>query len=231
MTDEISSKSAIARPAPRLFVFELATFAAIFWADWAGYVPLSKTPFLFVAAWIFMVVRGVTWRSVGLRLPANWSLLLVAGVVAGVGVFLLEFFGTQQLIFRATGQYPDLHEFDGLVGNIELLGILLAANLVLAAFGEEMVWRGYALPRVASVLGGGAASWVVALLFVNAGFGLAHLYQGFPGVIEATIGGVLYGAVYLLAKRNLIVPMAAHFTSNTIDFTLMYLGLYPGVGS
>lgn len=231
MTEETSPDSKSARPAPRLFALELAVFAAIFWADWAGYVPLSKTPFLLVAAWIFMVARGVTWRSVGLRLPANWSLLLVAGVVAGIGVFLLEFFGTQQIIFRATGQYPDLHEFDDLVGNIELLGILLAANLVLAAFGEEMVWRGYALPRVADLLGGGAASWVVALLFVNVGFGLAHLYQGFPGVIEATIGGVLYGAVYLLAGRNLIVPMAAHFTSNTIDFTLMYLGLYPGVGS
>lgn len=231
MTEETSTGSAIARPAPRLFILELAAFAAIFWADWAGYIPLSKTPFLLIAAWIFMAVRGVTWRASGLTAPPNWKLLLVAGVAAGIGSFLLEFFGTQQLLLRLTGEYPDLHEFDALVGNIKLLAIILAANLVLAAFGEEMVWRGYALPRVASLLGGGVVAWIAALVLVNAGFGLAHLYQGLPGVIEATVGGVVFGVLYLLAGRNLIVPMAAHFTSNSIDFTLMYLGLYPGVGS
>jgi hypothetical protein len=46
------------KAAPRLFLIEFATFAVIFWADWAGYIPLSKTPVLFAAAWLFMFARG-----------------------------------------------------------------------------------------------------------------------------------------------------------------------------
>lgn len=216
---------------PRLFIFEFAAFAAIFWADWAGYIPLSKTPFLFVAAWIFMAIRRVTWASVGLRFPAHSGRLVLIGLASGVLYFLIEFFGTQQLLFQLTGELPDLHEFDDVVGNFKLFLIYIGLNFVLAGLGEELVWRGYALPRVAALFGGNWAAWFAAFVLVNAAFGLAHTYQGLPGVIEAAIGGALYGLVYLATGRNLIAPMVCHFTSNSIDFTFIYLGLYPGVGA
>lgn len=219
------------RASPRLFILEFAAFAAIFWADWAGYIPLSKTPVLFVAAWIFMAMRGVTWASVGFSAPAHAGRLALIGLACGVAYFLIEFFGTQQLLLRLTGELPDLHEFDDVVGNLELFLIYICLNFVLAALGEELVWRGYALPRVAALFGGGRAAWVGALILVNVGFGLAHTYQGLPGVVEAAVGGIFYGAIYLATGRNLIAPMVTHFTSNTIDFTVMYLGLYPGVGA
>lgn len=218
------------RPAPRLFVVELAVFAAIFWADWAGYIPLSKTIELFVAAWIFLALRGVKWKTLGFTAPENWRTLVVIGVLGGVAYWLIEFFGTQQLLLRLTGELPDLHTFDDVVGNFKLFLVYIGLNFVLAALGEELVWRGYALPRVAVLLGGGRFSWIASLLIVNVAFGLAHLYQGVPGVIEAAVGGVFYGLVYLATGRNLIAPMVCHFVSNSIDFTMMYLGLYPGVG-
>lgn len=227
MTDSLFSRGR----APRLFAFEFATFAAIFWADWAGYIPLSKTPELLVAAWLFMAARSVAWTSVGFAAPKNWRTLAMIGLAAGVGYFLIEFFGTQQLLVKLTGEYPNLHEFDDIVGNLKLLAIYLGLNFVLAALGEELVWRGYALPRVASLLGGGWMAWAAALALVNVGFGLAHAYQGLSGVVEATLGGVAYGALYLATGRNLIAPIVAHCTSNSIDFTVMYLGLYPGVGA
>ena len=59
---------------------------------------------------------------------------------------------------------------------------------------------------------------------------LAHLYQGPSGVIQATVGGVLLGVRYVLTGRNLIAPVVAHGLGNSIDFTVMYLGRYPGVG-
>ena len=218
------------RPAPRVFVIELAVFAAIFWADWAGYIPLSKTIELFIAAWIFLALRGVKWKAVGFSAPKNWRTLAFVGLIAGVVYWLIEFFGTQQLLLSLTGELPDLHEFDDVVGDLKLLLIYIGLNFVLAALGEELVWRGYAMPRVAALFGGSGAAWVGALILVNVGFGLAHAYQGVPGVVEAGVGGVLYGIVYLATGRNLIAPMVCHFTSNSIDFTLMYLGLYPGVG-
>ena len=65
---------------------------------------------------------------------------------------------------------------------------------------------------------------------MNVAFGLAHLYQGPSGVIQATVGGVLLGILYVATGRNLVAPIIAHGLGNSIDFTVMYLGLYPGVG-
>jgi membrane protease YdiL (CAAX protease family) len=212
-----------------LFGAELATFVAIFvWDDW---VPVSKTPFLLAIAWLSLWLRGVTWRSLGFVAPPAWPRALALGAAAGAAMFALEFFVTQELLVALTGEYPDLHEFAELVGNLPLLLLLLAANFLLATLGEELVWRGFALSRVAEMLGESRAAWGVALVAVNVGFGLAHLYQGLTGVIETAFGGLLLGALYVAAKRNLVIPMAAHFTSNAIDFLVIYAGMYPGLGA
>jgi CAAX protease family protein len=215
---------------PGLLAIELVLIAALFWADEQGWIPLSKTPFLLIVAWGSMRLRGVGWRDIGLRLPLNWRWLAATGVAAGVAMWLLEFFFTMPMLQRVLGYWPDLSTFNDLVGSARLLLIYLALNWVLAAFGEEMVWRGYALPRVAQFFGDDARAWLLALLIVNLGFGLAHMYQGPSGMIQATVAGVILGLLYLATGRNLVVPVLAHGVSNSIDFTVMYLGWYPGVG-
>jgi len=213
---------------PGLLPLELASIAGIFWADAQGYVPLSKTPFLLAVAWGSMWLRGVRWRDVGLRLPPRPLRFAAIGVAAGVAMWLLEFNVTMPFLHRMLGIWPDLSVFDALVGSTRLLLIYLALNWALAAFGEEMTWRGYALPRIAQFCGSGVRAWLVALLIVNLAFGLAHLYQGPSGVVQATVAGVLLGLLYIATGRNLLVPILAHGVSNSIDFTMMYLGRYPG---
>jgi hypothetical protein len=220
----------VARARPGLLPLELALIAVIFWGDDAGYVPLSKTPFLLLVAWGSLRLRGLRWRDVGLRLPGRWPRVCAIGVAWGLGMWLLEFFVTMPTLRRVLGYWPDLTDFNDIVGNATLLAIYLALNWILAACGEEMVWRGYALPRAAEFLGSGMRAWVLALVLVNVAFGLAHLYQGPSGVIQATVGGVLLGVLYLVTGRNLLAPILAHGIGNSIDFTVMYLGLYPGVG-
>lgn len=183
-----------------------------------------------IAAWASIRLRGITWRAAGLLLPAHWRKLAAIGVAAGIAMWLLEFFVTMPLLRRMLGYWPDLTVFNDLVGSVKLLSIYLALNWVLAALGEEMVWRGWALPRVAQFCGSSLRAWIVALIVVNVAFGLAHLYQGPSGVIQATVGGVLLGILYIATGRNLIAPILAHGIGNSIDFTVMYLGHYPGVG-
>lgn len=214
---------------PGLLALEIALFAAIFY--WEEWIPLSKTPFLLAVAWGSMYLRGVRWRDVGLKLPPRWRRIAAIGVAAGILMWLLEFFVTMPLLHRLLGHWPDLSDFNGLVGNLPMLGIILALNWVLAAFGEEMVWRGYALPRFAQFFGSGAQAWTIAIVLVNLAFGLAHLYQGASGVIQATVAGVLLGVLYVTTGRNLLAPILAHGISNSIDFTVIYCGAYPGVGT
>lgn len=220
--------------APRklhLFPFEIALVALIFWADGAGLIPVSKTPFLFLVAWASLRLRGSGWRPVGLNFDRRWLALVGVGVAAGAAFWAFEFFVENPLLYRLTGRHPDLNVFKDLVGNVLLLAILVALNLILAAFGEEMVWRGYALTRVAGILGDTRAAWAASILAVNAVFGLAHLYQGESGIVQAAVQGVLLGLLYLATGRNLLAPIAAHFTANNCDFVTIYLGLHPGITS
>ena len=211
-----------------LLPFEIAAFALVFWADANGHVPLSKTPFLLLIAWLSLRLRGLTWRHVGLQLVPEWRRLIAIGCAAGVGFWLFEYFIENPLLHAVTGRYPDLSEFRDVVGNVPLLAILLGANIVLAGFGEEMVWRGYALSRVALTIGK-SAGWIAALLLVNVTFGLAHSYQGEAGATQAAVQGVLLGLLYLWSGRNLIAPICAHIVANTCDFLLLFTGLHVGL--
>ena len=136
---------------------------------------------------------------------------------------------SQPLLIRLTGKQPDLHDFADLRGNITLLLIYLALTWTLAAFGEEMVWRGYLMNRVADLVGGTRNAWIVSLILVHCAFGLAHLYQGITGIIDEGLAGLLLGVLYLTSRRNLSIPIVAHGVTDTIDMLLIFLGKYPGM--
>lgn len=58
-------------------------------------------------------------------------------MLAGIALELLAVFGTEPLIARITGTYPDLSDFRPPVGNPKLLLRLQIPNRLMAAFGEE----------------------------------------------------------------------------------------------
>ncbi len=136
-----------------LVVVDLLLVTAVFIADQHHLIFFSKTPYLLAIGWISMAVRGVGWRDLGFCGSPRWLVLLCAGVAAGVAMEALELFATQPLLVKLTGKYPDLSDFKNLVGNFKLLLILVAASWIVAALGEELVWRGYMLNRIADLFG------------------------------------------------------------------------------
>jgi len=135
---------------------------------------------------------------------------------------------TQPLVARLTGAEPDLHQLSGLAGNLPRLGLYLLFSWTLAAFGEELVWRGYVFNRLLGLLSGRRASYSLGLALTSVLFGLAHAYQGAPGIIVETVSGLILGAAYLGCDRNLAVPIAVHGVVDTIDVVLAYFGQLPG---
>jgi uncharacterized protein len=124
---------------------------------------------------------------------------------------------------------PDLSDFSGLVGNWKLTLFFVVLLWVLGALGEEIVYRGYLMNRVAGLFGNSRAGWIVSLVVISIVFGCAHLDQGAAGMSENIWDGLLLGALYLACGRNLAAPVIAHATTDTIDFVLIYLGKYPGM--
>jgi membrane protease YdiL (CAAX protease family) len=212
-----------------LITLELVLVAAVFVADEHHLIYFSKTPYLLALGWSSMALRGIRWRDLGFRFGPRWSVLLLAGLGAGIAIEALELFVTQPLLVKLTGKFPDLSNFRDVVGNLKLLLLLIVASWVIAALGEELVWRGYLMNRVANVFGRSVAGWAVTLVLVSAAFGLAHSYQDVTGIVENFIDGALLGGLYLVSGRNLVVPIVAHGITDSVDFLIIYSGHYPGM--
>ena len=160
---------------------------------------------------------------------SNWGRSLLFGLAAGVAYQFLSLYVLEPLIARFTGGLPDVSMFTPLIGNWGFLLLSLAVAWTLAAFGEEFVYRGYFMNRLALLAGGKSAAWVLALLVTSAVFGLGHLYQGTAGVITVGLNGFVFGVLYLVSRRNLWIPIVAHGAMNTVGFLLIFLGRYPGL--
>ena len=106
---------------------------------------------------------------------------------------------------------------------------MIALIWILAAFGEELVYRGYLMNRVADLGRGTRTAWIVSLLAISALFGFSHYQQGLTGIIEEGSDGLILGLMYLAYRRNLTIPIGAHGVCDTIDIALLFLGKYPGM--
>jgi CAAX protease family protein len=212
-----------------LVALEFAIVVALFVADFKHHVYFSKTPFLFVLGWISLRWRGLGWRDVGLGPPANCQRPIVIGVLCGVGMELLELFVTQPLLVKLTGKMPDFSDLGELHGNWKLTLLFVALSWTLAAFGEEMVYRGYLMNRVAGLFRNPKVAWSISLVVVSFMFGLGHIDQGVTGQVENMIDGLLLGVIFLATGCNLWAAIIAHGVTDTVDILLMYLGKYPGV--
>lgn len=211
-------------------VFEAIAFAVVFLAGTFEYLPISHTPYLLLLGWVMLLVRGKRWRDVGFTWPEHAASALALGAAAGVALSVHELIVLEPLVRSITGSSPDLSLFKQLKGNLEATLLFIALSWLLAAFGEELVWRGYAMNRVAELAGSTTAAWIMSTLVVNILFGLAHDYQDISGIAITAIGGMTYAILYLLAGRNLAVPIMAHGMQNTCDFLFMYRGgIIPGI--
>ena len=208
---------------------ELVVAILILVGGLVGIIPFSSTPFLLLFGWLMMWLRGVGWRNLGLRRPSSWWSTLVLGVAVGVGYQYFSLYVLEPLIARLTGNLPDVSQFAPLIGNKFFLFLSLIVSWTLAGFGEELVFRGYLMNRVADLVGSNRSGWLISLIVVSILFGITHLYQGISGIIVITLHGLLLGALYLATGRNLWVPIIAHGLNDTVGFILIYLGKYPGL--
>jgi membrane protease YdiL (CAAX protease family) len=167
----------------------------------------------------------------GLGWFRSWPTTLALGVLAGVGMEVADLFGTQPLLAGIFHEMPNLSAFDRVQGNIQWLAGSLALTWTLFAFGEELVFRGYLMNRVAGLFTSPRIGWTVALVLANLVFGFAHFQQGPTGIADNFLDGVTLGAIYLACGRRLAVPIVAHGITDTLDFLLIFFHRYPGMYS
>ena len=177
-----------------------------------------------LGVWFILWSRGDGPSSIGLGRPASWprTILLALGVmfVAAVVAQLAQ----QLAAPLSDGQAPDFSRFDRIRGNPGVLVGTLLSVWFNSAFGEEVIWRGFLLTRLAHVLGGSRGAVWGGVAISSVLFGLLHLYQGLPGVIATGMVGLVF-SVFFIWKRNLWALIIAHGLMHLMSFTAVYFGL------
>jgi membrane protease YdiL (CAAX protease family) len=169
--------------------------------------------------------RGGGWRALGLRRPRPlWRALLLAaaGLVAGelaAGAVVSLLYPPLHL--APPGVPPFLARMRGNLG--AYLYWMIPVTWGSAAFGEEMLFRGFALDRLDQLFGGRAA-WAAAAV-QGLLFGAAHAYLGASGAIVAGVLGLVLGAVFLVGGRNLWPCVLIHGVIDSTSMTIIFLGL------
>lgn len=97
-------------------------------------------------------------------------------------------------------------------------GWIFLLNNLLVIMVEETFFRGYLQEGLQQLLIPKPYGFWIALILTSLLFGLVHLGGGWSYVLMATVAGVGYGLAY--RKGGLQSAILAHFTLNTIHFTL-----------
>jgi membrane protease YdiL (CAAX protease family) len=119
----------------------------IFYATW--YAP----PLAFLMVLVWARLSRTPWREIGFARPKSWTRDLTLGLVLGCALkFVLK-----AVAMPLLGADPINHAYHYVVGNRAAIpGILL--TVLLAAVGEETVFRGYLFERMSKLFGPGVAT-------------------------------------------------------------------------
>lgn len=190
---------------------------------------LATTIVLLVVSTVLLRWLGARWSDIGFTRPPRASRAASVAIVVTLILIVTSQF-VLPLIQRLTGAPPDLEAFDVLHGNLGALIGGLVVVWTLAAFGEELLVRGFLMQAFARLMpdrAPGAVRWGGALVTSSVLFGLAHAYQGPTGMLGTGFIGTGFGVAYLVAGRNLWPAILAHGLYDTAGFLALFFGRTP----
>jgi membrane protease YdiL (CAAX protease family) len=166
---------------------------------------------------LLLARAGQHWRDIGLRAlqgkDLGHGLLLFA---ASMGANALVMFS---LYLAAPGYAREhIHELQAVASSVAdgLPVTAIAATMFFVGVYEELTARGFLLTRCLAALDGVWAPVLLSSLL----FGLGHLYQGWIGVVQTAVFGVIL-AIFTVHWRNVWPAIFAHAMVNTVSIAAL----------
>ncbi|MFE3460290.1 type II CAAX prenyl endopeptidase Rce1 family protein [Nocardiopsis aegyptia] len=173
---------------------------------------------------------GLRAGDLGLRVPGAWG-PIAGGAVGGLVALAVLWLLTNGLPFRRSGRgrkgrgsghrgsrgsaapaalpEPGRHPQGLLVPRTTVERLLAGGAAVTGGVFGELLYRGLFIVLLAGM---GVPLWIAAVLSVLL-FSVAHVYQGWWGLVSAGASGALFTILYL-GTESLWVPMAVHVALN-----------------
>jgi membrane protease YdiL (CAAX protease family) len=171
---------------------------------------------------IFIWYRKQGLDAIGFFMPKNWLATILWSIGLGIGLSFVSTLVVEPIIERSTGQPINLDIFEKIRGNWKQLLVMLVTAWILAAFLEEMIFRGYLMSEIGNIIGRTGVFASIALLISAIVFGFAHWYQGRSGALTAAIMGLILGDIFIWSGYNLWMPIITHMVIDTIGLLLVY---------
>ena len=202
--------------------------------------------FVLVLILLYQEVGTLRWSTVCERLwlntprspqtgePRRWLWWWLVPLIIVTAIFELQVSGTLDEIWVSIFPFmaePPAYSLAGLLDTPEARAQMIGAWGMFALFvvsalfntflGEELLFRGLLLPRMAGSFG--KWDWVVNGLL----FGLYHLHQPW-GILTSTIGGLLFFALPSSYFRSSWFGIVVH-SGQSVYFMILILGLVLGL--
>ncbi len=192
---------------------------ALSWSVWASLL-------LSMAVIIYTRSRGRSLSSLGLSRPRSILKAVLTGVIGAVLIYAgvtmaVSVLAAFDLIT------PPAAERVLLVDGPDLylsLSLSIAVMWVNAAFGEELLFRGFLMNNLMRAFGDTRLAGFAASAVIAVAFGVMHIpSQGLYGLVVTGAVGFLMGLLFLFGKRNLMPVVIAHGVINSVSMIALAL--------
>lgn len=154
-------------------------------------------------------VLKIGWIPGGFVKEVFIGILLYFPMIYGIS-FLENLLESAGLPFPK-GHIPSFFEPEGIIQQIAA-----TIMIVVVAFSEETIFRGYLMLRFKSITNSRAATVILSSVI----FSIGHGYEGIGGVIIVGIMGALFSIIYLW-RKSLVAPIVMHFMQDIFAIVLI----------
>lgn len=174
----------------------------------------------------FIEYKGKAFSSLGFyRERFNAKNLLLIAPLTAFGLFVFYVFALVPTVEMLTGDPINYTNTEQLRGNLPTTLTWLLVIWVTAAFGEEIIFRGFFVRQFVKFFGDSKISLLINMLIFCSFFGYMHMQQGLTGQIVATTVGALFFIIFYLRKYDLWFMVMIHGFFNTLGILSFYFGL------
>jgi membrane protease YdiL (CAAX protease family) len=182
---------------------------------------LVIAPLSAILALIWAKISNTPWREIGYVRPRSWTKAIAIGIVFGVAFK----FTMKAFVMPLLGAPPINQAYQFVTGNTAIIPVMIYTMIVVAGFGEETLYRGWMFERLGKLFGQSTAAKVAIILITSTVFASLHYpEQGWPGVEQALVTGLVFASIFAITGR-IFMLMIAHAAFDLTALWMIYYGL------